>query len=147
MKGILAMLLFWLEKHFNNFLPTKIKNKQTNKNQWMRTTLRNQVRQFYQVRKFCFSHFFFLHWHKLLFLRCFIRFFYIPTAYETRIKMCMYEEKIWTEVLSLHCFVLFWLCSSSGHSKGGPPAQHSNSSMTSMTIVRGPVRIRLLTVR
>lgn len=26
-------------------------------------------------------------------------------------------------------------------------AQHSSSSMTSMTMVRGPVRIRLLTVR
>lgn len=38
-------------------------------------------------------------------------------------------------------------CSGTGYKQGCLLAQHSNSSMTSMTIVLGPVRIRLLTVR
>lgn len=38
-------------------------------------------------------------------------------------------------------------CSGTGYKRGCLLAQHSNSSMTSMTIVLGPVRIRLLTVR
>lgn len=38
-------------------------------------------------------------------------------------------------------------CSGRGYKQGCLLAQQSNSSMTSMTIVRGPVRIRLLTVR
>lgn len=68
----------------------------------------------------------------------------------------MYGEKICASktihvygslVIALLCVVLVLIILRPLKGQGRPPAQHSNSSMTSMTIVRGPVRIRLLTVR
>lgn len=86
------------------------------------------------------------------FKRCVTRFFHIQTVYETQFRMCMHKEKFpiskathLHEVLSLRYCVT--LVAHGPLRPGGTAAQHSNSSMTSMTIVRGPVRIRLLTVR
>lgn len=50
-------------------------------------------------------------------------------------------------VIALPCVVLAFIIHRLLQELGGSRAQHSNSSMTSMTMVRGPVRIRLLTVR
>lgn len=71
--------------------------------------------------------------------------------------MCIYKEKICMSKaihlygslvpIALLCVILALLIHRVPKGLVGPSAQHSNSSITSMTIVRGPVRIRLLTVR
>lgn len=113
-------------------------------------------------KKFCFSNFFYTDVS-----RSFVVFFkkdVLPgsstfnreTVCETQIKMCMYGEKICMSktiqvyrslVIAELCVVLPLILRRPRDGLGGLPSQHSNSSMTSITIVRGPVRIRLLTVR
>lgn len=68
----------------------------------------------------------------------------------TKVKVCTVREQIHNVPIihlpgSLAPPLL--CCSGTGYKQGCLLAQHSNSSMTSMTIVLGPVRIRLLTVR